>query len=145
MPKGKDILSWYLLRFITVVLAMGLHLVVRWAFHTYLPDVLVTYAPGILLGVLAFMLLAGLLNLVLGIALTVMNPFMGAMYTFFFSNVVGKQVTKAVFSAAIVFGIFFLLGRFGFTIIHLSAAALGAYIPLVLVLLVLWYLIGHVL
>ncbi|MDO5400432.1 MAG: hypothetical protein Q4F17_05545 [Eubacteriales bacterium] len=145
MPKGKDIISWYILRFITVVLAMGLHIVVRWAFHTYLPDVLVTYAPGILLALLAFMVLAGLLNLVLGLVLTIMNPFMGAMYTFFFSNIIGKQISKAIFSAAIVCGVFYCLNLFGFTVIHITAAALAAYIPLVIVLLLLWYLIGHVL
>lgn len=145
MPKGKDVLSWYILRFMTVVLAMGLHIVVRWAFHTYLPNVLVTYAPGILLGLLAFMLLAGLMNLFLGLVLTIMNPFMGAMYTFFFSNIIGKQISKAIFTTAVVCGLFYCLNLFGYTVIHITAAALGAYIPLVIVLLLLWYLIGHVL
>lgn len=145
MPKGKDVISWYILRFMTVVLAMGLHIVVRWAFHTYLPDVLVTYAPGILLALLAFMLLAGVMNLVLGLVITIMNPFMGAMYTFFFSNIIGKQVSKAVFSAAVICGLFYCLNLFGYTVIHITAAALTAYVPLVIVLLLLWYLIGHVL
>lgn len=145
IPKGKGVISWYLLRFVSVVLAMGLHLAVRWAFHTYLPDVLVTYAPAILLGILAFMLLAGVLNLVLGLVLTIMNPFMGAMYTFFFSNIIGKQLSKAIFSTAIVCFVFYLLDFYGFTLIHITAAALTAYIPLALVLLLLWYLIGHVL
>ena len=145
MPKGKDVLSWYILRFLTVVLAMGLHLAVRWAFHNYLPDVLVTYAPVVLLGVLAVMLLSGVLSLVLGLVITIMNPFMGAMYTFFFSNIIGKQLSKAVFSSGILLGLFYLLDYYGFTIIHITAAALAAYIPLVLVLLLLWYVIGHVL
>ena len=113
IPKGKTIVGWYLLRLVSIVLAMGLHYVVHWAFNTYLPDVLVTYAPMILLFLLVFMLLLSVLNLVLGVALTVMNPIFGAIYTFFFSNIIGKQLTKAVFSSLIVGIIFFLLDYFG--------------------------------
>lgn len=145
MPQGKSVISWYLLRFFTIVVSMLLHLVVRWAFRTYLPDVLVTYAPTILLFLLAFMMLSGVINLIFSLLIIMTNPFMGAMYTFFFSNVVGKQLTKAVFSSAIICIVFYLLDFFGYTVICITAAALMAYIPLALVLLFLWYLIGHVL
>jgi len=145
IPSGESVLGWYLLRFITVVLCMGLHLVVCWAFETYLPDVLVTYAPTILLILLLFMVCSGLVSLVLGAILTLNSPFLGAMYTFFFSNVVGKQVSKAIFTTVILCLVFFLMGYFGYTIITITTAALLTYIPLVLVLLLLWYLIGHVL
>lgn len=145
IPKGKSIPGWYALRFLTVVLAMLLHLVVVWAFDTYLPDVLVTYAPVILLGILIVMLLLGVLNLLLGLALAVVNPILGGIYTFFFSNVVGKQLTKAVVSTAVICLLVFLLGQLGYTFICITQDALIAYLPLVLILLVLWYLIGHVL
>ena len=42
-------------------------------------------------------------------------------------------------------GVVFLLGYFGCTVICVSAAALSAYIPLAIVLLLLWFLIGWVL
>lgn len=145
VPKGKNVVSWYLLRFITVLLAMMLHILADWGFKTYLPGVLVTYAPTILLVLLAAMLLMGLLNLVLGFVLTVVNPIFGAMYTFFFSNAVGKQLSKAIFTTGIICAVVFLLGHFGFTIICITAESLLAYIPLAIVLLILWYLIGHVL
>lgn len=145
VPRGNNVVSWYILRLLTVVLCMALHMLVRWAFRTYLPDVLVTYAPTILLILLAFMLLSGVLNLVLGLVIAVTNPFMGAMYTFFFSSVVGKQLSKAVFSSAILIGIIYLMGFFGYTVVSITAAALTAYIPLAILLLLLWYLIGHVL
>ena len=145
MPKGNSILGWYLLRFVTVILAMVLHILADWAFKTYLPGVLVTYAPTILLVLLAAMLLMGLLNLALSVVLTVVNPIFGAMYTFFFSNVIGKQLSKAIFTSAIICAVVFLMGYFGYTVICITAASLLAYIPLALVLLVLWYLIGHVL
>ena len=145
VPKGNSVVSWYLLRFLTVALSMVLHLVVRWAFETYLPEVLVTYAPVVLLILLAFMLLSGVLSLVLGLVIAAANPFMGAMYTFFFSTVVGKQLSKAIFTSAILIAIVYLLGFFGYTVFSITAAALTAYIPLVLLLLLLWYLIGRVL
>ena len=145
LPKGNNVISWYLMRFITIALSMMLHLLACWAFETYLPDMLVKYAPTALLSVLIFMLLSGALNLILGLVIATANPFMGAMYTFFFSTVIGKQVSKAVFSTAIVTGVFFLVDWFGYTVIAISAGALLTYIPLGLVLLVLWYFIGHVL
>lgn len=145
MPKGQNVVSWYLLRFMTVALCMMLHVIVRWAFETYLPDVLVRYAPMVLLAVLIFSLLSGMLNLILGLVIATANPFLGAMYTFFFSTVIGKQLSKAVFSSAIVFGVFYLMDYFGYTIIPIAAGALLTYVPLVLVFLVLWLLMGHVL
>ena len=145
LPKGNNVISWYLMRFITVALSMMLHLMVCWAFETYLPEVLVKYAPMVLLGILLFMFLSGALNLILGLVIATANPFLGAMYTFFFSSVIGKQVSKAVFTTAIVTGVFFLMDWFGYTIIPIAAGALLTYIPLGLVLLLLWYLIGHVL
>jgi len=145
LPKGNNPVSWYLMRFITVALCMMLHLVVCWAFETYLPEVLVKYAPMVLLAILVFMLLSGAVNLILGLFIATASPFMGAMYTFFFSTVIGKQVSKAVFSTAVLTGIFWLMDYFGYTIITITAAAILTYIPLVLALLVLWYLIGHIL
>ncbi len=145
IPKGRSILGWYLLRFVTVLLSMVLHTVVSWAFNAFLPEVLVTYAPIILLGILAAMLLLGVLNVLLGLVLTVVNPILGAIYTFFFSNVIGKQLSKAVLTTAILVGIIAALERFGYLVICISAGALSGYLPLVAVLLILWYLIGHAL
>lgn len=145
MPKGERVISWYLLRFLTVILSMVLHVVVRWAFNTYLPEALVTYAPTILLVLLAFMMLSGILNLILGLVISVANPFLGAMYTFFFSNIIGKQLSKAVFTSAILCAVVYLLEYFGYTVVCITASALLAYIPLVIVLLILWYLIGRLL
>lgn len=145
IPKGNTVFSWLLLRIVTMAVCMGLHLAVHWAFRTYLPSILVTYAPTVLLFILAFCLLSGMVNLLLGMVIAVSNPFLGAMYTFFFSNIVGKQVSKSVFSSVIVCGVIYLLDVFGYTVICISAAALVTYFPLALSLLVLWYLFGSVL
>ena len=145
MPAGEGIFSWLLLRLMTILGCFGLHLVASWAFRTYLPDVLVTYAPVILLGVLAVMLFSGIISLVFGLIIAITNPFLGAMYSFFFSTLVGKQLSKALFTTGIVCGILYLMEHFGLVVILISPAALLTYIPLALALLVLWFLIGHLL
>lgn len=145
IPKGNSILGWYFFRFVTVLLAMVLHYAVSWAFNTFLPGALVTYAPVILLGILAAMLVLGLLNVILSLVLTVVNPIIGALYTFFFSNIIGKQITKAVVTTILLCAVVVVLNYLGYTLISISAAALSAYIPLIVSLLILWYVIGHIL
>ncbi len=145
IPKGKTVVGWYALRFLTVILAMGGHYAVTHLLTAFLPDVLVTYAPMILLGILAVLLLLGVLKVVLGLVLTVASPVLGAIYSFFFSNIIGKQLGKAVLTTVVLTAVFALMEYFGYTIICIAQTALGAYIPLIFVLLVLWYLIGHLL
>ena len=145
VPKGKGIVGWYLLRLVTVLLAMGLHYAVTWACNAYLPGVLVTYAPVLLLAVLLLSLLLGLLKVVLGLVLTAVNPIIGALYAFFFSSLIGKQLSKAIATTFVLTAVVAALNYFGCTMLSIAGAALAAYIPLLIVLLVLWYLIGHLL
>ena len=143
MPKGKKVLGWYIYRFITVALAMALHYGVTWVFNTYLPGVLVTYAPMILLGILIGLMALGLANVILSVILTVVNPIIGAIYAFFFSNIIGKQISKALVTTAILSAVVFALNSFGYNVISISASALMAYLPMIGVSLILWYIIGH--
>ena len=145
LPQGNSVIGWYCLRFFLVGLSMIGHLLIHWAFNTYAPNFIVEYAPLALLLILISMLLIGFLNAVLGLVLTISSPFIGAVYYFFFSNVVGKQITKAVFTAGILCVILFLMDHAGYSFIHISITALSAYIPIALVSLVLWFFIGHVL
>ena len=145
LPKGENILSWLLLRLMTVLACFALHLLASWAFRTYLPGVLVQYAPIILLALLLVMLLSGFAALILGLVIAITNPFLGAMYSFFFSNVVGKQISKAMFTSGILCGILYIMEHFGLVVIMITPGALLTYIPLALIMLGLWYLIGHIL
>lgn len=145
MPQGKTVIGWYCLRFFLVGLSLAGHLLVHWAFNTYAPNFIVEYAPLVLLLILISMLVLGFLNAALGLLLTISNPFVGAVYYFFFSNVVGKQLTKAVFTTGILCIILFLMDQAGYSFIHISMTALTAYVPVALVSLALWFLIGHLL
>ena len=99
----------------------------------------------ILLGVLGVMLALGVLNLLLGLVLTVANPILGGIYAFFFSNLVGRQLTRAVGTTAVLTGLVYLMEHFGITALSITQSALISCAPLLLVVLILWYLIGHVL
>lgn len=145
IPKGKTVSGWYLLRFLTVILAMVLHYAANWASHTFLPGVLVTYAPIILLGILIVMLVLGVLSGLLSLLLVAVNPILGAICAFFFSNTIGKQLSKSMLTSAVICGIVYALEYFGYSAICISAAALVSLLPLLIVLLALWYLIGHLL
>jgi len=142
LPVGKRIFSWILFRCIGVALAIILHLLVTNLLTSLLPEGLMTYAPTILLGVLALMLLTGALKFLVGILLTSVNPLIAAFYTFFFANTVGKQVTRAVLTTVILTGLVYLLYQLGIVVISIASAALAVYIPFILLLLGTWYVIS---
>lgn len=145
LPEGKGPVAWFLWRFFTVLLSMGAHLVVRWAFSSFLPDVLIRYAPMILLGVLGTTLLLGFAKVIVSLVLTAADPVLGGIYTFFFSNLVGKQLIKSLVSTGILCALVFALEYLGVSVVAISQAALIAYLPLLAILLVLWFVIGHIL
>lgn len=145
LPKGKSVLGWFFWRIITIILSMGLHLLMHWAFTTFAPNFLVTYAPIVLLLLLVFLMFLGFLNAILGLVLTITNPLIGSAYTFFFSNIVGKQFTKAVFTAGILSIIVYLMGAFGYNFVNISTMSLTAYVPIAVISLILWYFIGYLL
>ena len=145
MPEGDNPLTWFLSRFLSVILAMGLHVAANWAIEKFVPSLIVYHAPAVLLVVMLSCLLLGFFRLILGIFLTVVNPVLGALYTFFFSSMIGRQLTKSVLSTAVLCGVFYVMDHFSYLIIHISPAALPAYLPLLPGFLVIWYLLGHAL
>lgn len=145
LPKGKHLITWLFFRCVGIVLAMTAHLVVTGLFSTHLPEGLVTYAPTILLGLLILLLLVGALKIVIGALLATVNPLIGAFYTFFFATVVGKALSKAMLTAAILSGIILAVNYIGVTAVSITSSALIAYIPFLLILVFVWYLVGKIL
>lgn len=140
LPRGKNFFVWLLFRVLTVCVGLIAHLFVSQLLWRYLPDGVTQYAPVILLGILVLMLLTGALKLVVGFAISTVNPIIGAIYTFFFANIVGRQITRSVVTTAIVCLFVFLLEKLGIGAIDLSAVGLLVYIPYGAGLLGLWYL-----
>lgn len=144
LPKGKNVFSWIFFRCLTVVIAYLLHLIVVGLFATYLPEGIVTYAPVILLALLVLLLLTGVLKILVGALLTTVNPIIGGLYTFFFATIIGKQITKAVLTTTILAGLVMLLRYVGVAVISIASAALAAYIPVMIVLIILWFIVSRI-
>lgn len=142
LPKGKNIFSWTWWRLLTVAIGFMLHYGANLLIHKYLPDGIIQYAPMILLIILVAMLLTGALRFVLGLILATVNPLIAALYTFFFATLIGKQITKAVLTAGLLSGVILLMQKMGITSLSLMPEALVAYIPFLLVLIPVWYLIS---
>ncbi len=145
VPQGKGIFSWYFYRLLTVVLAVGANYLADILLTSILPANLMEIAPTVLLCSLLALILLGSLKLLTGIALTFLNPIVGGLYTFFFSNMVGKELARAMVTTALLTGLVYALNALQITVIPIAAAALTAYIPLLIVVLVLWYIVGHIL
>lgn len=145
LPTGKNFFVWVLLRCFAVVGGMILHLAAISLLATYVPEGLMTYAPMVLLAVLVLLLLTGSLKVVVGLFLLPVNPVIAALYTFFFANIIGRQITKAVLTAGILTGITLGLQRMGIHRLYIAPAAWEAYIPLLLLLVALWYVVGRLL
>lgn len=145
LPKGKKILTWYFWRLLAVVLAFVAMYFVNLLLNSFVPTVLMQHAPIVLLILLIAALLLGALKLLVGGLLAFINPVLALLYTFFFANVVGKQLSKAILTTTLLTALVCLLNYLQIGAVFIAGAALLAYIPLLLIVLVLWYVIGHIL
>lgn len=141
MPKGKNFFVWLILRIITVLGAIFIHHFVYGLLNKVLPDALLLYAPTILFWILIALLLTGALKVVVGALMATVNPVIAALYTFFFASLIGKQITKAIFTAGLMAGLVILLQKTGTSTIPVAPAALITYIPFAAVLIPMWYVV----
>ncbi len=145
LPQGKKLIGWFLFRILSVVLAICLQYIVALVLGFLVPDGLAQIAPTVLLIILVAALLLGALKLLVGGALGFINPLLGVLYTFFFANVVGKQLSRAILTTGILTGLVCLMNYLSITSVYIASAALAAYLPLLVVVLVLWYVVAKLL
>lgn len=141
LPRGENIFSWTFFRCLTVVIGYLMHLLAVELFSKYMPEGIVIYAPTILLVLLISLLLTGALKILVGAILSTVSPIIGGLYTFFFATVIGKQITKAILTTAILAGIVIALRYIGVAVISITSTALIAYIPVLVILVILWYIV----
>lgn len=145
IPRGNGIVSWFLFRCATVVLAILAHWGATEMIAALIPDVIINNAATILLGLLIVMLAVGCLKFLVGIALATINPIIAALYTFFFANVIGRQISKAFLTTTLLTALVLGLNAIGLTVISIDFTALTGYIPFLALLGVLWYIVNKVL
>jgi hypothetical protein len=144
MPVGKHMFGWFFFRALSVALGTLAFTLVMGLLNQYLPQGLLTWAPVILLGILLLSLALGALKFLVGALLATVNPLLAVLYTFFFASVLGKMVTKALLTTAIMCAMVYALEYFSIASLPIGTGVLMAYIPLLIALLILWYIIGKV-
>lgn len=145
LPKGQSLIGWYFFRFLSVVMAICLQYIVNLLLSVVIPAGFAQLAPTILLIILITALLLGALKLLIGGLLVFLDPILGFLYTFFFSNIVGKQLSRAILTTTLLTSLVCLLNYLQITSVYIATAALAAYLPLLIIVLVLWYIVGHLL
>ena len=132
---------WFILRFVSIITAMAGHYLITKLTQSFLPALLSAYGPILLLACLISSILVGAVGLFLSLVLTVVNPIFGLLFSFFFRNKLGRQISKATLSASILTALVTMLDHFGYDVILISPTALTSYIPLLAALMALWYII----
>lgn len=145
IPKGKKLFTWFLMRIITVILAVVVIYFAETLMNQYLPQGFAEIAPTVLLCALVALIALGSMKVFVGAALAFLDPIVAALYTFFFSNFIGRALAKAMVSTALLTALVVALNYLGIVAVHIAASVLTAYIPLLLIVLVLWYIVGHIL
>lgn len=145
LPKGKKIITWYLWRCVTVIAALSLYVFICGLINTFVPQVFGEWAGYVLIACWAVILLVGILKVLLSIVLTVVNPIIGAIYTFFFSNIIGKQFTKSILTTLLMALIVAGLNNAGLTQFAFADFSLAAYGPTCVIVVVALYLFGKLL
>ncbi len=144
IPEGKKIVVWLFLRVITVLLAIVVNYVLDVALQMWLPQGFGQYAPLILIGVLALLIALGSLKLIVGMTLFVANPLIGALYTFFFSNLIGRALARSIISAGMITALVYCLNTLGIFTIALTFSTMVSLLPLFLIVILLWYGIDRI-
>lgn len=145
LPKGEHLITWYFWRFVSLALGFAALYVVNLLVDAFVPAAVMQNASMVLLVILVAALLMGGLKLLVGGLIAFANPLLAALYTFFFATIVGKQLSKAILTTALLTALMCLLDYLQIGSVFIAASALMAYIPVLVIALVLWYVIGHLL
>jgi len=146
LPLGKNLFSWLFFRYISVGGAYGIYSAALLLFTGFLPNFIKTFAPIILLGLLILLLAVTVFKWLFGLILGITtSPVIGGIYTFFISNIVGKQLTKSAFTSAALFLLVYLCHRYSITVLTLNQPLGVILIPVVVLLLCIWFVINKVL
>ena len=143
LPEGKNFFTWYLFRLVTVAGALAGFLTVSHLAGIFVPELFGSWAKYIILGFWAMILISALLKGLLALVLTVVNPIIGGIYTFFFVNKLGSQFSKSILTTLLSCGVLTLLGNAGLNQFAFADFSLAAYGPACAVVVVMLYLFGR--
>lgn len=143
ISKGGNTVGWIFNRLLSLLAVLALNFICWWLLNLITPNLMAGYAPMILMGILAFLFALGALKFLLSLLLIAVNPLLAAVYAFFSSGKLGKQISKALFTSLMITAAFYTLETLGISSLPLAPDTLTGYGPAALVLLIVWYIIGY--
>lgn len=144
-PQNMRLLGWILFRLFMLGCSIALNYALFKVIDMFVPFLLRSYAPMILLSILAFSFAMGFIKFAMALVLTVINPIFGAFYTFFFKSKFGKCLSRAIGSTAVILVMLFVFERLGYSTLPINPGALSSYVPFTLSMFFLWVMIGRIL
>ena len=142
LPHGKKLISWYFLRCLTVLAALCAYGAICWLVDAFVPQVFTAWSQAIVIILWAAIALIGLTRLLLTLILTVVNPIIAGLYAFFFSNIIGKQLTKSILTTAVIVLLIAALQQFGLNGFVFSDFSLLSCGPVCIIAFVCLFLFG---
>lgn len=143
LPEGEKFFHWYFWRCVTGLTALSIYIILCILIQRYEPRIFGDWAIYILIGFWSLILLTGISNLVLSVVLTAANPVIGILYTFFFSNVFGKQFGKSILTTLLMLVIASALPQLGIVHFAFSDFSLVSYGPMCVIMVIALYLFGR--
>lgn len=143
LPEGKNFVSWYLWRLVTVAGALAGYVGVSSLVTAFVPELFGPWAKYIILSFWAVILISALLKGLLAVVLTVVNPIIGGIYTFFFAHKLGSQFSKSILTTLLSCGVLTLLCNAGLSQFAFADFSLAAYGPACVVVVVMLYVFGR--
>lgn len=145
-PPNLKMLGWFLYRVLCLFAAFFIHYLVYRVInkidHSIIPELMRDYISIIIISILVFMFLLGFIKFLVGLVVSVQNPMFGGSYQFFFVNKVGKNLSRALGSTAILTAFVIVMHHLDYGTLPIDAESLDQYIPFGLCMLFLWVIVG---
>lgn len=143
LPDRKKLIPWLLLRLLSLLIVYVVFNLINWVFNTILPGFIITYAPVILLLLFSIFLAVTVFKWLIGLLLGITGgPVIGAIYTFFISSLVGRQLTKAALSSGIIMCLLYFTNHFGFTVLSIGSLPVAVLILVIAVPVAVRYFVS---
>lgn len=142
LPKGNKLGSWFSFRFFALVIAVCVHYTVSLLLKHVVSESVLLVIPIYLMIIIALAFLLGILKMIIGGDSFFVKSFLGAFHGFFFSNDMGKQLMRAMTTTILLTTLVIVLNYLSFTTVAIAAVTIFAYLPIILVGLILWYVIS---
>ena len=146
-PARGKALGWLFSRLCCTLVAIFLHYLVYsilgGVFGQILTELVLDYAPMILVGLVLLLFALSFIKLILGLVFTAINPVLGGIFAFFFVHKIGKNINRAIGTTAVMTTMVLVLERIGYSSFPITPADLVRYIPFFLCTLLIWFMIGR--